>query len=64
MDDLTASLIQNREDNIARLEGVSNHRLEVINNMYVKFHEINPPSASSFIPTPKKLANKNAIISP
>ena len=64
MDDLTASLIQNREDNITRLEGASNHRLEVINNMYVKFLEINPPSASSFIPTPKKLANKNAIISP
>ena len=47
---------------MARLDGVSNHKTEFINNIYVKFHEINPPLARSFIPTPKKLANKNAII--
>ena len=46
------------------LEGASNHRLEFINNIYVKFLEINPPSARSYIPTPKKLANKKAIINP
>ena len=64
MDDLTASLIQNQEDNMARLEGVSNHKLEFIDNTYVKFHVINPPSAISFLPIPKKLANKEAIIDP
>ena len=53
LDNLTASLIQNREDNMARLEGASNHRLEFIDNIYVKFHEINLPSARSCIPTPK-----------
>ena len=45
LDNLTASLIQNREDNMARLEGSSNHRLEFTNNIYVKFHEINPLTA-------------------
>ena len=30
--------------------------------MYVKFHVINPSSARRFVPTPKKLANKGAII--
>ena len=40
LDDLTASLIQNREDKMARLEGASNHRLEFIDNIYVKFHVI------------------------
>ena len=49
---------------MARLEGSSNHRLEFINNIYVKFYDINPPSTRSYIPTPKKLANKNAIIKP
>ena len=38
LDDLTPSLIQNREDNMARLEDASDHRLEFINNIYVKFH--------------------------
>ena len=63
-DDLTTSLIQNREDNMARLEGASNHRLEFINNIYAKFHKISPPSARSYIPTPKKLVNQKAIINP
>ena len=25
-----------------RLEGASNHKLEFINNIYVRFHNINP----------------------
>ena len=40
LDDLTASLIQNQEDNVARLEGASNHKLEFIDNIYVTFHVI------------------------
>ena len=64
LDNLTQSLIQNREDNMARLEGASNHKLEFINNICIKFHEINPPNIRSYIPTPKKLLNKNAIINP
>ena len=64
MDNLTASLTQNREDNMARLEVSSNHILELINNIYVEFHEIKSPTARSYIPTPKKLANKKAIINP
>ena len=64
LDDLTTSLIQNREDNMARLEGASNHKLEFINNIYVKFHVINRPTARRFIPAPKKLADKKSIINP
>ena len=62
LDDLTTSLIQNREDIMARLEGASNHKFEFIDNIYVKFHIINPPSAKRFVLTPKKLADKKAII--
>ena len=47
---------------MARLEGASNHKLEFINNIYIKFHEINPPNTRTYIPTPKKFLNKNAII--
>ena len=47
-----------------RLEGASNHKLKFINNIYIKFHEINPPNTRTYIPTPKKLLNKNAIINP
>ena len=61
---LTAFLIQNREYNMASLEGASNHRLEFINKIHVKFLEINSLSARRYIPTPKKLANKKAIINP
>ena len=64
LDKLIQSLNQNREDNMARLEGASNHKLEFINNIYIKFHEINPPNTRSYISTPKKLLNKNAIINP
>ena len=64
LDDLTTSLIQNREDNMARLEGASNPKLEFINNIYVKFHVINRPTARRFIPAPKKLADKKATINP
>ena len=62
LDKLTQSLIQNCEDNMARLESASNHKLEFIINIYIKFHEINTPNTRSYIPTPKKLLNKNAII--
>ena len=61
---LTQSLIQKREDNMARLEGASNHKSKYINNIYIKFHEINPPNTRSSIPRPKKLFNKNPIINP
>ena len=64
LDNLTTYLIQNREDNMARLEGASNHKLEFIDSIYVKFYEINPPTARSFIPTPKTLVDKKAIINP
>ena len=47
-----------------RLEGASNHKLKFINNIYIKFHEINPPNTRTYIPTPKKLFNKNVIINP
>ena len=63
-DNLTTSLIQNHEDNIARLEGASNHKLEFIENIYVKFHKLNPPFARSFVLTSKKLADKKAILDP
>ena len=49
---------------MARLKSASNHRLEFINNIYIRFHEINPPNTRSYIPTPKKLLNKNKIINP
>ena len=49
---------------MARLEGASNHKSKYINNIYIKFHEINPPNTRSSIPRPKKLFNKNAIINP
>ena len=49
---------------MARLEVPSNHKLEFINNIYIKFHEINPPNTRTYIPRPKKLFNKNAIIDP
>ena len=62
LDKLTQSLTQNREDKMARLKGASNHRLEFINNIYIRFHEINPPNTRIYIPTPKKLLNKNTII--
>ena len=44
---------ENREDNMARLEGASNHKLGFINNIYIKFHEINPPNMRSYIQIPK-----------
>ena len=42
LDKLSESLIQTREDNMPRLESASNHKLEFINNIYIKFYEINP----------------------
>ena len=49
---------------MARLEGTSNHKLEFIENIYVKFRVIKPPSARSFVLTSKKWLNKNTIINP
>ena len=63
LDNWTVSLIQNQENNMARLEGASNHKPEFI-NIYIKFHEIDPPNTRTYIPTPKKLLTKNAIINP
>ena len=59
LDNLTEPLIQNREVNIERLIGPSNHKLKFI-NIYIKFHKINPPNTRSYIPTPKKYYNKSA----
>ena len=55
LDDITAYLIKNREDTIAWLDGD-------IDNIYIKFHAINPPSAWSSVPTPKTSANKGGIM--
>ena len=49
---------------MARLEGASNHKLEFIENIYLKFRVIKPPSARSFVLTWKKLLNKNTIVNP
>ena len=54
LDDLNTSLIQKREDNMARLEGASNHKSKYIKEMFHRFYEINPPSARSFVLTQKK----------
>ena len=51
LDDLNASLIQNREDNMARLEGASNHKLEFIDNIYVK-----PPYCKKICTHTKKIS--------
>ena len=58
LDNWTVSLIQNQENNMARLEGASNHKPEFI-NIYIKVHEINPPNKRTYIPTPKKLLKKD-----
>ena len=34
----------------------------ILMKIFLRFHEINPPSALSFVLTPIKLLNKNAII--
>ena len=49
---------------MARLEDASNHKLEFINNIYIKFHEIITPNARTYIPTPKKILYKNAVRNP
>ena len=43
---------------MARLEGASDHKLEFINNIYIKFHEINPPNTRSYIHTSKNYLTK------
>ena len=64
LDKLTESLIQKREDNLARLEGASNHKSKYIKEIYIRIHEINPPNTRTYIPTPKKLLSKITIINP
>ena len=49
---------------MARLNGSTNRKSDFINTIYGKFHEINPPSARSFLPSYKILTNKKAIINP
>ena len=48
---------------MARLEGASNHK-KFINEIFIRFHKINPPNIRSYMPAPKRLLNKNAIINP
>ena len=45
-------------------EGSSNQMSLYIDNIYIKFHEIDPPGVRSFIDTPIDLKNKNATINP
>lgn len=62
--DLAQSLYQNRFENLACHEGSSNHTTLFIDNIYITFHEIDPPGVRSYIPTPKILENKKAITNP
>ena len=47
LDDLAQSLYQNRFENLAKEEGSSCHTTEFISNIYIKFHEIDPPGVKS-----------------
>ena len=47
LDDLTQSFYQNHFENLAKEEGSSCHTTEFINNIYIKFHEIDPPGVKS-----------------
>ena len=49
---------------MARLEGANNHKWKYIKETFISFHEINPSFARSFVLTPKKSADKKAIINP
>ena len=49
---------------MARLDGTSNHKSKFINEIFLRFHKINPPNTRSYIPPPKKLLYSNAIINP
>ena len=64
LNNLFAMLIQNCEDNSAKIKGDSSHKLKYIKQFIIKFHEINQPNARSHIPTPPKLYAKKAIINP
>ena len=46
-DDLVQSLYQNRFENLAKEEGSSCHTTKFINNIYIRFHEIDPPGLKS-----------------
>lgn len=62
--ELEERITQNRFDNMATNEGSSNQMSLYIDNLYIKFHEIDPPGVRSFIDTPIDLKNKNATINP
>ena len=47
LDDLVQSLYQNHFENLAKEEGSSCHTTEFINNIYIKFHKIDPPGVKS-----------------
>ena len=56
LDDLTTPLTQNQEDNMARLEGASNHKLQFIDNIYIKSHETKPFFSKKFCTYTKKIS--------
>ena len=64
LNNLEGKIIQNRFNNMASNEGSSNQRSLYIDDIYIKFHEIDPPGVRSFIETPLDLKNKNATINP
>ena len=47
LDDLAQSLYQNRFENLTKEEGSSCHTTEFINDIYIKFNEIDPPGVKS-----------------
>ena len=64
LDKLEERITQNRFNNMASNEGSSNQMSLYIDNIYIKFHEIDPPGVRSFIETPIDLKNKNRTINP
>ena len=64
LNNLVESLYQTRMKNMSNLLGSSGMTAEFIDTIYIKFHEIDPPGVRSFIPTPKQLENKKAVIDP
>lgn len=64
LDNLVESLYQTQMKNMSNLLGSIGMTTEFIDTIYIKFHEIDPPGVRSFIPTPKQLENKKAVIDP
>ena len=60
LDNLEKKIVYNRFSNMASNEGSRNQRSLHFDNIYIKFHEIDPPGVRSFIATPVDLKNKNA----